>query len=105
MIKKANTIYLLFMKLISNRRFYHALVLHVCLAALAFAHSCNPPDVSAGKETNHTGDEPAVEVIAAKREKLSSSVQIPGELLPYQEVNLYAKENSFVKKVYVDVGS
>jgi len=36
---------------------------------------------------------------------LSSSLQIPGELIAYQQVDLYAKENSFVKKLYVDVGS
>lgn len=49
--------------------------------------------------------EPAVEVITAQKGKLASSLQVPGELIPYQEVDLYAKENSFVKKVYVDVGS
>jgi RND family efflux transporter MFP subunit len=32
-------------------------------------------------------------------------LQIPGELIAYQQVDLYAKENSFVKNVYVDVGS
>lgn len=49
--------------------------------------------------------EPAVEVITAQKGKLASALQVPGELIPYQEVDLYAKENSFVKKVYVDVGS
>lgn len=47
----------------------------------------------------------AIEVVTAKKGKLSSSLQIPGELLPYQQVEIYAKENSFVKKVYVDVGT
>ena len=36
---------------------------------------------------------------------MSSSLQIPGELIAYQQVDLYAKVNSFVKKLYVDVGS
>jgi RND family efflux transporter MFP subunit len=48
---------------------------------------------------------PVTEVVAAQKGKLSSSIQIPGELIPYQQVEIYAKENSFVKKVYVDVGS
>ena len=47
----------------------------------------------------------AIEVVPAKKGKLSSSIQVPGELIPYQEVEIYAKENSFVKKVLVDVGS
>lgn len=36
---------------------------------------------------------------------LSTTLDIPGELVPYQEVDLYAKESSFVKKIFVDVGS
>jgi len=36
---------------------------------------------------------------------LSTTLQIPGELLAFQQVDLYAKENSFVKKLFVDVGS
>src|SRR5580765_6981375 len=45
------------------------------------------------------------EVFPAEKGRLSSSLRIPGELIAYQQVDLYAKENSFVKKVYVDVGS
>lgn len=37
--------------------------------------------------------------------KLSSSLQIPGELVAYQQVDIYAKVSSFVKKLNVDVGS
>lgn len=37
--------------------------------------------------------------------KLSSKFSAPGELIAFQQVDLYAKENSFVKKLYVDVGS
>lgn len=50
-------------------------------------------------------EEPAMEVIIAHKGKLSTNLQVPGELIPDQEVDLYAKENSFVKKVLVDVGS
>lgn len=37
--------------------------------------------------------------------RLSTTFYTPGELIAYQQVDLYAKENSFVKKLYVDVGS
>jgi membrane fusion protein (multidrug efflux system) len=36
---------------------------------------------------------------------LSSSLQIPGELLAFQQVDIYAKVNSFVKKLNADVGT
>jgi RND family efflux transporter MFP subunit len=36
---------------------------------------------------------------------LSSALQIPGELVAFQQVDIYAKVNSFIKKMYVDVGS
>ena len=48
---------------------------------------------------------PAVEVIALKKDKISTSFRSPGELIAFQQVDLYAKEVSFVKKLFVDVGS
>src|SRR5678816_139620 len=48
---------------------------------------------------------PETPVFSLEKGRLSSSLQIPGELIAFQQVDLYAKENSFVKNVYVDVGS
>lgn len=36
---------------------------------------------------------------------LSSTLNIPGELVSFQKVDLYAKLSSFIKKIYVDVGT
>ena len=36
---------------------------------------------------------------------LSSTLNIPGELVSFQKVDLYAKVSSFVKKIYADVGT
>lgn len=36
---------------------------------------------------------------------LSTSVRLPGQLNPYNEVNLFPKVNGFVKNIYVDRGS
>lgn len=47
----------------------------------------------------------ATEVLPLQKGRLSSSLQIPGELIAFQQVDLYAKVNSFVRKLYVDVGS
>ncbi len=48
---------------------------------------------------------PPVETVALEKAKLASVLRIPGELQPYQQVSLYAKVNSYVKKYLVDVGS
>lgn len=37
--------------------------------------------------------------------ELSSSARLPGQLTPFNEVNLFPKLNGFVKKIYVDRGS
>ena len=69
-------------------------------------YSCQSEDNAEKKktETKQT-DDPPTQVFALKKGRLSSSLQIPGELIAYQQVDLYAKVNSFVKKLYVDVGS
>lgn len=76
------------------------LVLLVFTAMLGACRSESRP-----AEAKAAQEEPVTEVIAAEKGKLSSSVKIPGELTAYHEVDIYAKENSFVKKVYVDVGT
>jgi membrane fusion protein (multidrug efflux system) len=47
----------------------------------------------------------ATDVFLLQKGKLSSGIQMPGELIPFQQVDLYAKVNGFVKKLYADVGS
>lgn len=46
-----------------------------------------------------------VDAFPLKKEQLVSNIQIPGELIAYQQVDIYAKVSSFVKKLHVDVGS
>ena len=48
---------------------------------------------------------PTVTLVTVKKGKLSSTIAVPGELMPYQQVDLYAKVNSYVKKLLVDIGS
>ncbi len=44
-------------------------------------------------------------LFSVTRGQLSSTLRMPGELMAWQQVDLYAKVNSFVKKLNVDVGS
>ena len=48
---------------------------------------------------------PATGAFILQKGKLSSSIQMPGELIPFQQVDLYARVNGFVKKLYADVGT
>ena len=48
---------------------------------------------------------PSTEIFSLQKEDLSTAFHTPGELISYQQVDLYARETSFVKKLYADVGS
>ncbi len=50
-------------------------------------------------------ESPTVVLTPVQKGKLSSTIAVPGELIPYQEVELYAKVNSYVKNLLVDIGS
>jgi RND family efflux transporter MFP subunit len=45
------------------------------------------------------------ELITLQKGKLSTDLRLPGELIAYQQVDLYAKVNSFVSRMYADIGS
>lgn len=47
----------------------------------------------------------AVATFVLKKDKLSTSLTLPGELIALQQVDLYAKVSSFVKALKVDIGS
>jgi membrane fusion protein, multidrug efflux system len=46
-----------------------------------------------------------VQTFSLSKGQLTTHMTIPGELRPFQSVDLYAKVNSFVKKLLVDVGN
>jgi membrane fusion protein (multidrug efflux system) len=50
-------------------------------------------------------DTPAVELVPVVKGKLASSIAVPGELAPFLTVDLFAKINSYVKELKVDIGS
>jgi RND family efflux transporter MFP subunit len=56
--------------------------------------------------TNGTGSETiALATFSLQKGRISSNLQIPAELVAYRQVDLYAKVNSFVKDLKVDIGS
>lgn len=48
---------------------------------------------------------PATEVFALGEGTLDTTLRLPGELIAFERVDLYAKVSSFVQRIYVDVGS
>lgn len=75
-------------------------------AILLSAAACKSP-ASAPAVTTKTNDSAAntPKTFSLSEGQLSTTMILPGELAPFQTVDLYAKENSFVKDMFVDVGS
>ncbi len=48
---------------------------------------------------------PQVEVTKVKSQKLNTTERLPAELVPYEAVDIYAKETGFLKSIKVDRGS
>lgn len=84
---------------ITNKTLYQALMAAVVLAGCGVSQSKPDSDKTAAAA-------PAgVKAFALEKDIFSASLKMPGELIAFQQVDLYAKVNSFVQKLYVDVGS
>lgn len=57
------------------------------------------------ENADHAASVPQLETLSLARELFSTELSVPGELISYQQVDLYARETSFVKKLHVDIGS
>jgi membrane fusion protein, multidrug efflux system len=84
---------------------YKPRLLHVVSIIVLLSGCHSEENAQKNKTETEQADAPVTQVFPLKKGRLFSSLQIPGELIAYQQVDLYAKENSFVKKLYVDVGS
>jgi membrane fusion protein (multidrug efflux system) len=71
------------------------------VTTMAF-YSCS--DHKSEKETTQT-EAAHTDAFKVTKGSLTTSIKMPGELVAYQQVDLYAKVSSFVKKLYVDAGS
>jgi len=60
-------------------------------------HRSSPTPVSASQL-------PVAPVVLTHRTALSNHLEVAGELLPYQEVELHAKVSGYIRKIYVDIG-
>ena len=85
---------------------YTLAIIFLALAGLSACSDKKEKEEIAQTEKQEAAlDTPSVELVTAAKGKLSPAISVPGELIPYQQVDLYAKINSYVKKLYADIGS
>ncbi|MEH6680027.1 MAG: efflux RND transporter periplasmic adaptor subunit [Sediminicola sp.] len=57
------------------------------------------------KERDISIKQPQVETVALKRTRLATELRLPAELSGFRQVDIYAKVNSYVKTLLVDIGT
>lgn len=77
-------------------------IIALLFTSIALMESCGSAE---SKEEKTIAPDPEVEAVHPEKGSLSSSIKLPGELVAFQQVDLYAKVSSFVRKLYADVGT
>lgn len=83
---------------------FTAAILSTALAAILLG-SASCERTSSETASAATPSVPEVQVTSVKCQKLNTTERLPAELMPYESVDLYAKESGFVKSITVDRGS
>src|SRR6201998_4990434 len=60
---------------------------------------------SVGAEANAQQDATAAGVVNVVKKTLSRELTLSSEMVPFQEIDVYAKESGYVQKLFVDYGS
>ena len=90
---------------ILRNKYTIALVLIASIGLYACSDKKEKDAIAQTEKQENAIDTPAVAVVPISKGTLNSTITVPGELMPFQEVDLYAKIASYVKKLYVDIGS
>ena len=81
-------------------KFRSCSIIITCLFFAACGGNQKPVDLTAQtKQANK------YQYATVAEKMLSTSAQLPGQLVPFNEVNLFPKVNGFVKQILVDRGS
>ena len=78
-------------------------VCSILMAICIGSTSCRQDSSSTTSAATQT--ERQLEVTTVKSQKLNTTERLPAELVPYERVDIYAKETGFVKSIEVDRGS
>jgi RND family efflux transporter MFP subunit len=86
-------------------KLYFSLTIAVVLSILAASCGSDTNAIVQKTSDQKTSDTATVSTFSLNKGQLSTNMMLPGELRPFQSVDLYAKVNGFVKEMYVDIGS
>jgi len=89
----------------NSRSFFIGCSVAALLGASLLMTSCGSSSAKSDEDTAARAPAMTTSIFPLQKGKLSTQFNVPGELIAYQQVDLYAKVNSFVKKLYVDIGS
>lgn len=82
--------------------------LSLALLSLPLAAGCvgcrHTAKVSAETTASADASLPVAPIVLPKRGALSNQLEVAGELIPYQQVELHAKVSGYIKHIYVDIG-
>jgi len=82
-------------------KYRFCLLLTICSFFAACSGNQKPVDLTGGAKQNAN----KYQTGTVSEKTLSTSAQLPGQLIPFNEVNLFPKVNGFVKQILVDRGS
>lgn len=75
------------------------------LASIVLLMACNPNDKKETKDSKPTmGVMNMMETVSIAKSNPLVQLKLAGELKPYEETSLFAKVNSYVKQIRVDIG-
>ena len=78
-------------------------IIIIAIAAITLA-ACGPNHpVDMAKEKPEA--KASMETVTIEKNTLNSAIKLPGQLKPFEKVDIYPKMNGFVKDIYVDRGS
>jgi RND family efflux transporter MFP subunit len=80
-----------------------AILATVCLSLISCGHDSSTATQATSSASAASLPQVAVTVVQSK--KLKAMIALPAELVPYEAVDLYARETGFVKSIRVDRGS
>lgn len=78
-----------------------ALAATLCIAGILTACSADPKPPAAASSKQ----DPVVSVTEVSRRALQRTLTLSSELVPFQEIDVYAKESGYIQKLLVDYGS
>ena len=82
------------------------IILTLSILIIPILTSCGiKPEGIGIKEATENKTIPLVEVFTLKKKQLEKKINIPGEILAYESVDIFPKVEGFVQDVYVDKGS